>query len=144
MLCIVLYTSVCDQGHVVIKVKRDCRIAISNRSHDRLRIWRPMDEMENDTFPRLKDQLRELTFGVYQLWLSTSYIQEHLEGNCEIRVDCRRTKFALCQNAKSSHIEEKTFMMWINFNEFFIQAWYFQCKAGLRVVGMCSHLAAIV
>ena len=35
-------------------------------------------------------------------------------------------------------------MMWINFNEFFIQAWYFQCKAGLRIVGMCSHLAAIV
>ena len=88
MLCIVLYTSICDEGHVVIKVKRDCRIAISNWSHNRLRIWRPMDEMESDIFPRLKeDQLRKLTFGVYQLWLSTSYMQEHLEGNCEIRVD---------------------------------------------------------
>ena len=74
MLCIVLYTSICNKGHVVIKVKRDCRIAISNRSHDRLKIWRPMDEMEIDTFPRLReDQLRELTFGVYQLWLCTSY-----------------------------------------------------------------------
>ena len=47
-----------------------------------------MDEMEINTFPCLKEnQLRELTFGVYQLWLNTSYIHEHLEGNCEIRID---------------------------------------------------------
>ena len=31
-----LYASVCDKGHFGNKVKRDCRIAVSNRSYDRL------------------------------------------------------------------------------------------------------------
>ena len=41
MLCpytlwIVLYMSICDKGHLVIKVKRNCQIAVSNQSYNEL------------------------------------------------------------------------------------------------------------
>ena len=69
-----------------------------------------MDEMEIDIFPHLReDQLRELTFGVYQLWLSTSYIQEHLEGNCEIRVDVDELSL-LCVKMQSRHTLRKKYL----------------------------------
>ena len=36
MICVVLQ-SICDKGHLLIKVKSDCRIVVCNRSYDRLK-----------------------------------------------------------------------------------------------------------
>ena len=38
MLCVVLYASICAKGHFGNKVKRNCLIAVFNRSYDRLKI----------------------------------------------------------------------------------------------------------
>uniref|UniRef100_A0A8W8M755 DDE Tnp4 domain-containing protein n=1 Tax=Magallana gigas TaxID=29159 RepID=A0A8W8M755_MAGGI len=47
--------------------------------------WEPVDDLKG--FPYLdEEQLRNLTCGIYQLRLSPSYAQEHLEGNCQIHV----------------------------------------------------------
>ena len=37
MLRLVLYASICDKGHFGSKFKRDCRIAVSDQSLDRLK-----------------------------------------------------------------------------------------------------------
>ena len=37
MLCVVLSASICDKDYFGNKVMRDCRIAVSNRSYDRLK-----------------------------------------------------------------------------------------------------------
>ena len=50
-------------------------------------IWKEPDNHTLDDFPLLDEEdLRNITCGVYQLKLSTSYIQEHLEGNCQILI----------------------------------------------------------
>lgn len=48
-------------------------------------VWKNVDE-EDIYFPVLNsEQLSELTLGVYQLSLSPSYIQEHLDGEFDIK-----------------------------------------------------------
>ncbi|CAC5402678.1 unnamed protein product [Mytilus coruscus] len=48
--------------------------------------WKPIEDSAIP-FPQLTDeQLRSLTFGVYQLKLSSSYIQEYMEGDSQICV----------------------------------------------------------
>jgi len=53
-------------------------------------IWKSPDNCFAD-FPHLDEtELRNITCGVYQLKLSSSYMQEYLEGNSEIFVPSRR------------------------------------------------------
>ncbi|XP_056001835.1 uncharacterized protein LOC125657084 [Ostrea edulis] len=47
--------------------------------------WQAVHECDIQNFPTLdEEQLRNLTCGTYQLKLSRSYIQEHIEGECDI------------------------------------------------------------
>jgi hypothetical protein len=49
-------------------------------------IWQQVSESVIDNCPRVnEDQLRSLTCGVYQLKLSSSYIQEDMDGGSDIR-----------------------------------------------------------
>ena len=44
-----------------------------------------LEDVDLDDFPRLDDeQLRHLTCGTYQLKLSSSYIQEHIDEESDI------------------------------------------------------------
>jgi hypothetical protein len=48
-------------------------------------VWINVDEADI-AFPTMnEEELRELTFGVYQLKQSPSYIQEHKEGEFDIK-----------------------------------------------------------
>jgi hypothetical protein len=123
----------------------DLKIAIEDMGLNRkVKVWKTVNECDISNFPRLSDeQLSNLTFGVYQLRMSSSYIQEHLEGNCDIHVHVDEPGL-LSVKMQSRHISSKKYIMWIRFNDSAIDAWYCQCRAGARVVGMCSHIAAIV
>jgi hypothetical protein len=58
-----------------------------NNLERRSAVWKPMDDSSLQSVPRFnEEQLGSLTFGVYQLKMSSSYIQDHLDGNCEINV----------------------------------------------------------
>jgi hypothetical protein len=47
-------------------------------------IWKNAENSFND-FPLLdENELRNITCGIYQLNLASSYMQEHLEGYCDI------------------------------------------------------------
>lgn len=112
--------------------------------HRKIKVWKRVDECDIDNFPRLSDeQLSELTLGVYQIRLSSSYIQEHLEGNCDIHIHVDEPCL-LSVKMQSRHVSSKKYMLWIRYSDSVIDAWYCQCRAGARVVGMCSHLAAVI
>lgn len=106
--------------------------------------WSKVTEAQLEEFPRLTDeQLRELTLGVYQLKLSPFYIQEHLSGECDIFVHHEHQNL-LRVKIQSRHTTSKQYLLWIEFNNTDIVAWYCKCRAGARVVGVCAHIAAVV
>lgn len=95
-------------------------------------------------FPNMdEEQLRAITCGVYQLRLSPSYAQEHIEGDCSIQVH-REEPGLLRVKLQSRHVSSRSYLLWIQFGEGEVKAWYCKCRAGARVVGMCSHVAAIL
>lgn len=108
------------------------------------KVWQKADEMTLADFPKLsEEQLRELTLGVYQLRLSSSYMQEHLDGNCDIYFYAEKP-YLLCVKMQSRHVSSRQYMLWIRYTHVGIEAWYCLCRAGARVVGMCSHVSAII
>ncbi|XP_060588759.1 uncharacterized protein LOC132744157 [Ruditapes philippinarum] len=107
------------------------------------KVWKNVDE-EDIYFPVLNsEQLSELTLGVYQLSLSPSYIQEHLDGEFDIKVNIDDPKL-LCVKMQSRHSSSKRYMLWIQVENEAVDGWYCTCRCGSRVVGMCAHIAAIV
>lgn len=104
--------------------------------------WEPVDDLKG--FPYLdEEQLRNLTCGIYQLRLSPSYAQEHLEGNCQIHVHKEEPGLVRVR-LQSRHVSSRSYQLWIRYDEASVTAWYCKCRAGARVVGMCSHIAAIL
>ncbi|CAG2245126.1 unnamed protein product [Mytilus edulis] len=106
-------------------------------------IWKEPDNILDD-FPLLDEEdLRNITCGVYQIKLSTSYIQEHLEGNCQILVH-KEDDHLIRVKLQSRHVSSKTYILWIEYTSAEITAWYCKCRAGARVVGVCAHIASIL
>jgi hypothetical protein len=79
---------------------------VENKLERRSAQWIPIDDSEV-SFPQLmEEQLRSITFGVYQLKLSSSYIQEYMDGasricvhkddNNLIRVRIQSRPFCVC------------------------------------------------
>ncbi|XP_056011994.1 uncharacterized protein LOC125671681 [Ostrea edulis] len=113
-----------------------------NKLDRRTVCWREVDDLTD--FPCLdEEQLRLLTCGTYQLRLSPSYAQEHVEGDCSIQVH-REDPGLLRIKLQSRHVSSRTYLLWIQYDIGEIKAWYCKCRAGARVVGMCSHVAAIL
>ncbi|XP_063418005.1 uncharacterized protein LOC134700555 [Mytilus trossulus] len=106
-------------------------------------IWKEPDNILDD-FPLLDEEdLRNITCGVYQIKLSTSYIQEHLEGNCQILVH-KEDDHLIRVKLQSRHVSSKTYILWVEYTSAEITAWYCKCRAGARVVGVCAHIASIL
>ena len=105
--------------------------------------WIPIEDSDI-SFPHLTDeQLRSLTFGVYQLKLCSSYIQEYVEGDSTICVH-KDNDDLIRVRIQSRHVSSKKYLLWIKFSESEVVAWYCMCRAGARVVGVCAHIAAVV
>ena len=105
-------------------------------------VWKPVDECDN--FPLLDEEdLVNITCGVYQLKLASNYIQEHIDNGSEISIH-KDDPTLLRVAIQSRHISSKRHLLWIRFSEVTIESWYCKCRAGARVVGMCSHVAAVL
>ena len=95
-------------------------------------------------FPELdEEQLRNLTCGTYQLKMSSSYAQEHIDGNCTIQIHSENDGL-LRVKLQSRHVSSRCYQVWIKYDFANVLAWYCKCRAGARVVGVCSHIAAVV
>ncbi|XP_061193736.1 uncharacterized protein LOC133201962 [Saccostrea echinata] len=106
--------------------------------------WKRIDS-HDVVFPRLtEEEIRQLTFGVYQIRLAKSYTHEHLmEGKYEIFIsnDCAGI---LCAKIQSRHISAKKYLLWIRYDDVSIKSWFCKCKVGARVVGMCAHVTSVI
>ena len=94
--------------------------------------WEITEDIKD--FPFLGEQeLRNITCGVYQLKLSPSYIQEYLDGESQILIH-KEDPELIRVKIHSRHISSKQYILWIQFTESTISAWYCKCRAGARVV----------
>ena len=104
--------------------------------------WEITEDIKD--FPFLGEQeLRNITCEVYQLKLSPSYIQEYLDGKSQILIH-KEDPGLIRVKIHSRHISSKQYILWIQFTESTISAWYCKCRAGARVVGVCSHIASVL
>lgn len=88
----------------------------SEHLHLRSAKWEVIDLNSVPDFPKLDlDQLRNLTCGTYQLKLSSSYIQEHLEGYCTLHIHKEDDRL-LPVWLQSRHTSSKTYILWIKYN----------------------------
>lgn len=77
--------------------------------------WKEVSEVMD--FPQLdEERLRELTCGSYQLRLSSSYAQEHIEGDCAIHMH-KEEDGLLRIRMQSRHTSSKTYQHWIKYED---------------------------
>ncbi|XP_048750412.2 uncharacterized protein LOC125662290 [Ostrea edulis] len=95
-------------------------------------------------FPKLdEEELRNLTCDVYQVRLCPSYMQEYIEGDADILVH-KEHPGLIRVKLQRRHVTSKKYLLWIQYSESTVSAWYCKCSAGARVVGVCSHIASVV
>ncbi|XP_061168242.1 uncharacterized protein LOC133177166 [Saccostrea echinata] len=106
-------------------------------------VWKPTSEVDLDSFPIFDvEELRNLTCGTYQLKLSSSYMQEHMDGESDIYFH-EEDNTLLRAKIQSRHTSSKKYQLWIRYSESTVESWYCTCRTGAQVVGMCSHIAAV-
>ena len=70
-------------------------------------------------------------------------MQEYLEGNSEI-VGHQEDDHLIPVRLQSRHTSSRTYLLWVEYSPTEVNAWYCKCRAGARVVGVCSHIASIL
>ncbi|XP_060555609.1 uncharacterized protein LOC132716364, partial [Ruditapes philippinarum] len=60
------------------------------------------------------------------------------------RTEVKNDTSLLTVRLQSRHTSSRRYLMWIRSSDTAVEAWYCQCRAGARVVGMCAHVSAIV
>lgn len=123
-------------------------------------------EMENlQIFPKLEIQdLKDISFGVYQIYQSKCYIIQHLKQNCnrfivyqfkdETIKRCFQTyidsnPILITMNLSSRFVSNSTWTPYVLFEPFAsgkraILEYCCNCKVGERTVGCCSHVMVIL
>ncbi|XP_065923262.1 uncharacterized protein [Magallana gigas] len=116
----------------------------ARKLHSRVAMWRNPEDLDSLGFPHLdEDDIRNITCGVYQLKLASSYAAEHFQDGSNILIH-KEDPNLLRIKIQSRHVSAKSYLLWIRFDESSITGWYCQCKAGARVVGVCAHVAAVI
>lgn len=116
----------------------------TKKLNSRVATWRSPGDLDSLGFPQLDEEdIRNITYGVYQLKLASSYAAEHFQEGSDILIH-KEDPHLMRIKIHSRHISAKTYFVWIRYNASNINAWYSQCKAGARVVGVCAHIAAVI
>ncbi|KAK3095980.1 hypothetical protein FSP39_021599 [Pinctada imbricata] len=106
--------------------------------------WKRVNDDDIDDFPTIdEERLRNITCGTYQLKLSTSYIQEHVDNESDIFIH-KDDPTLLRIKIQSRHTSSRKYTVWIRYSDTDVESWYCLCRAGARVVGVCSHVAALL
>lgn len=109
--------------------------------------WDPLEgDNSVQDFPVMSEEdLRNLTLGIYQIKQAKSYTREHFDSEGEYQIFLHKIEDGLLHiKLQSRHTSAKKYDLWIQYNDMNIIGWYCKCKAGARVVGMCSHIASVV
>lgn len=130
--------------------------------------WVRLNAGQIQDFPILTIQrLKDLTFGIYQVKLAPSYVQDKLqrEGEEEFQLEMLRNQNKLPQpgfmrvRVFSRFRNATKHQLWIAYiptdeeneqvededeNDNHIQGYYCSCKSGARTVGTCAHIASVI
>ena len=102
-------------------------------------------------FPRLTmADLIDITLGSYQLKMAKSYITEHLNNKTVFEVCIDEEEPHLIRlKVQSRHVSRKAYNVYIEYQSrglgpSAIRGYMCRCKSGLRTVGTCSHVTAVL
>lgn len=155
-----------EMARVMLEKAREVNIlqarVEADEMHRRNGQWIQLDQNQIIGFPRLTLQdLRDITFGEYQLQLAPSYIQDRLqredrEGEV-FQLDTYRGDPGIIRVRIFSRFRNATkHQLWIAYNspedaeneldetESPILGYYCTCKSGARTLGTCAHVASIL
>ena len=113
------------------------------------------------TFPTMgeQDMEKDITLGPYQIKLAKEYSIAHLKSSSQegtFAVDVteesripKRGKKILRVHIQSRHRTSKQYYLWVEWDPKVngsksVTGWYCMCKAGMRTVGCCAHIAAVI
>lgn len=96
-------------------------------------------------FPVLsEDEVRELTFGVYQVRQANPYVIEHTE-NGQYHVDVSEIESGLIHTRiQSTHRNSTLYNLWVKYTTNSVCGWYCQCKSGACTVKCCAHICSVI
>ena len=105
-----------------------------------------LDQLTLNDFPILnKTELEQLTLGIYQLRIAKSYIHEHMSQDGKFVFLCSKLENGLLMcSIQSRHSNNKKHKCLIHYDINNIIDYYCDCVVGSRVVGCCSHIAAVI
>lgn len=103
-------------------------------------------------FQDVTNYLKELTFGIYQIELAPSYIQDKLdiEETDVFQFDEHRRESGFIRIRLYSRFRNQVkYQMWIAYqsddnNDELILGYYCTCKTGARTLGCCAHVTSII
>ena len=91
-----------------------------------------------------------ITFGQYQINQAAHYAEEHTHETGDFGIFIHRQAPDLVRaKIKSRHKSSTEYVAWVQFSpagrtKGSVTGWYCKCKAGMRVVGCCAHVATII
>ena len=101
-------------------------------------------------FPVLSDaELKFFCLGSYQMTQAISYLTEHHDGKQFSFKFCFPDKNVLLAKIQSRHVSQREYKILVKYNPESsgiesIIGHYCSCKSGLRTLGCCAHIGAIV
>ena len=101
----------------------------------------PLEELQNN-----------ITLGTYQIKQAAHYTDEHLHNEGGFTIYIHKSADDLIRaRIQSRHRNSTKYFTWVQFKARStrsrngeITGWYCQCKAGMRVVGCCAHVATVI
>ncbi|XP_011263507.2 uncharacterized protein LOC105255738 [Camponotus floridanus] len=124
--------------------------------------WIRLNHNQVNDFPHLDiDYLRDLTVGIYQVYLAAGYIQDRLQReDKEFHIDMLTNEHGFLRVRQYSRFRNATtHQLWIAYNAIHnenniddennidhkhILGYYCTCQSGARIVGCCAHVASVI
>ena len=66
-----------------------------------------------------------------------------MEGDSDILIH-REVPGLIRVRLQSRHVSSKKHLLLIRYSDSSVTAWYCRCRTGARVVGVCSHITAVI
>ncbi len=109
--------------------------------------WSPMDATPTDDgFPTLSlMDIRKITCGPFHIKKAKDYVREHLDQNGDVLFQvCKVEPGLLRSKVQSRHHNSEKYNVAVKYNDTKVLQYCCSCIPGLRNVGCCSHVAAII
>lgn len=112
--------------------------------------FKKLDSSSVENFPQFTDeQLKILFTGTYQMKQAISYLAEHMMDQTFSIELCLQEDHLIKTRIQSRHQSSKSYINFIKYDPSIsgiesITGYTCQCKNGLRTIGCCCHVAAVI